>query len=86
MLKNKLIVLIFLINVLNAQIIISEVMFNLVGGDSPNEFVELYNSNTFSVNISNWIIADKLSMNDFIEGNHIIPALSYALIVEGDFI
>jgi len=85
MLKNKLIVLIFLINVLNAQIIISEVMFNLVGGDSPNEFVELYNSNTFSVNISNWIIADKLSMDDFIEGNHIIPALSYALIVEGDF-
>ena len=60
-------------------------MFNLEGSDSPNEFVELYNSSTVPVDISNWIIADKLSTDDFIEGEHIIPALSYALIVEGDF-
>ena len=85
MLKSQIFVLFFLINVLNAQIIISEVMYNLEGSDSPNEFVELYNSSTIPVDISNWIIADKLSTDDFIEGEHIIPALSYALIVEGDF-
>jgi hypothetical protein len=83
--KINVIVLFFIINVLNAQIIISEVMFNLEGSDSPNEFVELYNSNTTAIDISDWIIADKLSTDDFAEGNHIIPAFSYALIVEGDF-
>jgi len=85
MLKKQIIVLFFIINVLNAQIIISEVMYNLVGSDSPNEFVELFNSASTSVNISNWTIADKLSTDDFIEGNHIIPGNSFALIVEGDF-
>ena len=85
MLKSQIVVLFFSINVLNAQIIISEVMFNLEGSDSPNEFVDLYNSSTIPMDISNWIIADKLSTDDFIEGQHIIPALSYALIVEGDF-
>jgi len=83
--KKQIIVLFLIINVLNTQIIISEVMFNLEGGDSPNEFVELFNSSTTQIDISNWIIADKLSTDDFIEGSHIIPALSYALIVEGDF-
>jgi hypothetical protein len=83
--KKQIIVLFLIINVLNAQIIISEVMFNLEGGDSPNEFVELYNTGITQVDISNWIIADKLSTDDFVEGTHIIPAMSYALIVEGDF-
>ena len=59
--KKQIIVLFLIINVLNAQIIISEVMFNLEGGDSPNEFVELYNTGITQVDISNWIIADKLS-------------------------
>lgn len=85
MIKKQIIVLFLIINVLNTQIIISEVMFNLEGGDSPNEFVELFNSSITQIDISNWIIADKLSTDDFIEGSHIIPAMAYALIVEGDF-
>lgn len=40
------------------QIIITEVMYNPAGADSPNEFVEIYNTSDFPADISGWSIAD----------------------------
>ena len=72
---------------LTAQLIFSEIMFDLEGSDSPNEFVEVYNSGTDSVDLSFWQISDKFSTDELVDGGMgtIIPPERYALIMEGDY-
>ncbi|MDP6568383.1 MAG: lamin tail domain-containing protein [Candidatus Marinimicrobia bacterium] len=72
---------------LSAQLIFSEIMFDLDGSDSPNEFVEVYNSGTDSVDLSFWQISDKFSTDELVDGGMgtIIPPERYALIMEGDY-
>ncbi|MDP6396212.1 MAG: lamin tail domain-containing protein [Candidatus Marinimicrobia bacterium] len=72
---------------LSAQLIFSEIMFDLDGSDSPNEFVEVYNSGTDSVDLSYWQISDKFSTDELVDGGMgtIIPPERYALIMEGDY-
>ena len=62
-------------------------MFDLEGSDSPNEFVEVYNSGTDSVDLSFWQISDKFSTDELVDGGMgtIIPPDRYALIMEGDY-
>lgn len=70
------------------QVIMTEVMYDLVGTDSPNEFIELYNlSPTDSTDLSGWIIKDKLASDALLDSGygHILPPQSYALIFEGDY-
>lgn len=73
---------------LRGQLVVTEVMYNLEGTDSPNEFVEVYNlSATDTVNLSGWVLRDKFS-TDTIEdaGNgRKIPPGGYGLIMEGDY-
>jgi len=71
----------------SAQLIFSEIMFNLEGSDTPNEFVEVYNSGTVSVDLSFWQISDKFSTDELVDGGMgtIIPPERYALIMEGDY-
>ena len=47
--------------------IINEIMADTIADESLNEWVELYNDQNVSVNVSNWIIGDD-SDNDTIEG------------------
>jgi len=71
-----------------SQVFITEVMYDLVGTDSPNEFIELYNtSSTNVVDLTNWKISDKYSTDDFTDtgDGFIIPPLGYAVILEGDY-
>ncbi len=72
---------------LTAQLIFSEIMFDLEGSDSPNEFVEVYNSGTDSVDLSFWQISDKFSTDELVDGGMgtIILPDRYALIMEGDY-
>ena len=72
---------------LSAQLIFSEIMFDLDGSDSPNEFVEVYNSGTDSVDLSYWQISDKFSTDELVDGGMgtIIPPERYAVILEGDY-
>ena len=72
---------------LTAQLIFSEIMFDLEGSDSPNEFVEVYNSGTDSVDLSFWQISDKFSTDELVDGGMgtIIPPERYAVILEGDY-
>jgi len=72
-----------------AQLIFTEVMFNLPGKDSPNEFVEIFNtSDTIAFNIGLFEIKDRFARDQLIPltGNFTIEPLTYALILEGDYI
>lgn len=74
---------------LQAQVIMTEVMFNLDGSDSPNEFIELYNtSQTDSINLNGWTIRDNYSLDDLEDNGSglILPPAGYGLILEGDYI
>jgi len=53
---------------LNAQVVISEIMYNPEEDESLNEFIEIVNISTIdTVDLSNWIIRDK-SGTDYLEG------------------
>ena len=70
------------------QILITEIMYDLDGTDSPNEFVEIFNpSETDSLNMDGWIIRDRSSTDALIDSGFglKIPPLSYGLIMEGDY-
>ncbi|MDP6935815.1 MAG: lamin tail domain-containing protein [Candidatus Marinimicrobia bacterium] len=69
-----------------SQITISEVMFDLDGADSPNEFIEIYNFSETALDLSGFTIADKHSTDELmIETTAILNSGEYALIFEGDY-
>ena len=50
------------------QILITEIMYDLDGTDSPNEFVEIFNpSETDSLNMNGWTIRDRSSTDALID-------------------
>jgi len=73
---------------LSQQILITEIMYDLDGTDSPNEFVEIFNlSETDSLNMDGWTIRDRSSTDALIDSGFglKIPPSSYGLIMEGDY-
>ena len=70
------------------QMIITEIMYNLEGADSPNEFVELFNiSHVETIDLSDWRIRDIYS-EDTLEDlgfGLTIPPRNFALIMEVDY-
>ena len=68
-------VFVLIINLLWSQITISEVMFDLEGSDSPNEFVEIYNYSDEDISFQNWAIRDNYSTDDLTpDGFGVLPA------------
>ena len=67
-----------------SQLVFSEVMFDLEGSDSPNEFVELYNLGDEAIDLASWQLADSYA-TDQLEGNCLCPAQQYILILEADY-
>ncbi len=67
--------------------IINEIMADTIADESLNEWIELYNNDSASINVSNWIIGDDKD-NDTIEGGlynnegTIIPAFGFAIITD----
>jgi len=52
-------------------------MYDLVGTDSPNEFVELYNtSSTNTLDLTNWTISDKYSTDDLTDAGERLTHIS----------
>ena len=74
---------------LGGQIMITEVMYNPAGADSPNEFVEIYNTSDFPADITGWSIADLAATDRLLDSagasDIILPSLTYAVIFEGDY-
>ena len=78
----------FVVSVLQAQIKITEVMYDLAGSDSPNEFVEFFNpSETDTIDLSGYTIRDQYTtdvLEDSGDGMILLPN-QYGLIFEGDY-
>lgn len=74
---------------LGGQIMITEVMYNPAGADSPNEFVEIYNPSDLPANITGWSIADLAATDRLLDSAGasaiILPSRTYAVIFEGDY-
>jgi phosphatidylserine/phosphatidylglycerophosphate/cardiolipin synthase-like enzyme len=74
--------------VCSADILINEIMYDPVLSDNYYEWIELYNPNNYSVNLSNWSITDntatELLVGDFSNGNGstIIHPRGYAIITD----
>ncbi len=88
------VVLTILATSLRAQqdsVTITEVMFDPIGSENTDEYVEIYNfSKTQTYDISNWIISDSAGGNDsdkvisFGEGTLLYPG-QYAVILDPDY-
>jgi len=67
--------LIFLLGAVSAGVFVNEVETNPI--DETEEYVELYNSEIFEVNISGWLIIDSRGRVDTIPTETIIPAQGF---------
>lgn len=66
-------------------VVISEVMFNPEGTDSPNEFVEIVNLGAATVDLSGWRLADQHSVDDLSGSLMLLAPGGYAVIFEADY-
>jgi len=66
---------------LNAQIVITEIMYDTEGSDSGHEWVEIYNNSTESVDILGWWFFDG-SNHGFQNVNAILDSNTYAVIAD----
>lgn len=67
------------------HLVINEVYYNVAsdkGSDANNEWVEIYNPTTSSVDISGWKICDNSSCDTIPSGTAPIPAKGFALITD----
>ncbi len=65
--------------------VISEVMIDPQGTDSPNEFVELVNIGVDSVDLTGWRLGDLSSIDDLSGDDLTLWPGQYAVIFEGDY-
>ncbi len=73
---------------LHGQVIFTEIMYDLPGTDSPNEFVECFNTSSDTISLNNWRLKDKYTSDFLVDTNwnFIVSPQSYFLIMEGDYI
>jgi len=89
--KKVLVLFLLLIPAVQA-VVINEVMYNPLGLDSYNEWVELYNPSAEAVNISNWTVCGNQLLEGYInrddgltysENGMIIPPGGFAVVTDG---
>ena len=66
-------------------VVISEVMFNPEGTDSPNEFVEIVNLDENPVNLSGWRLSDLHSIDELSGSQMLLEPGGHAVIFEADY-
>ena len=79
-------VILLFLEISMADVLITEVMYDPECSDSYCEYVEIYNNNTQTINITSWTIEDSGSV-DVLEGNDediLIPGNGYGIIVDSD--
>ncbi|MBI4121872.1 MAG: lamin tail domain-containing protein [Parcubacteria group bacterium] len=71
-----------LLSATNGRVRLNEIFANPSGDESAQEFIELYNEESFAVDITDWHIAD--AVKSTILANKIIPALGYLVLKKAD--
>jgi hypothetical protein len=76
--------LIFLLSFVSANVIINEIMYDLNDSDTNREWVELYNNDSSSINISGWKFYEASTKHTLtlIGGSFNLEPWSYALIIQ----
>ena len=88
LLKNLFAVLMILtaVGTANAEVIITEVLYDPINTDSGGEFVELYNNGNSSADISGWTIRTETSVADAtLPANILLPKNSHYLIADANW-
>ncbi len=72
--------------VVNGQVYVSEIMYDVEGTDSSREWMEIFNSGSESVDLSGWKLFEndtnhKINLFDE-EGDFVVPSYGYAVIVD----
>lgn len=83
-----LLILLFCFNpFLKAQVVISEVMFDVVGADYHDEFVELFNCADSAVDLSGWQISDSSGADQILDAGQglILSPGQFAVILDGSY-
>jgi phosphatidylserine/phosphatidylglycerophosphate/cardiolipin synthase-like enzyme len=58
-------------------------MYDPLGSDSQNEWIEIYNNGSVDVNVTDWIISDSEGADDFIFPNLLFPPGNFIVIHSG---
>lgn len=74
--------------VLNAQgsptgVTINEILYDPLGSDSENEWIEIYNNGSVAVNLTDWTITDSEGADDFLFPDILFPPGNYIVIHSG---
>ncbi|MEL6821962.1 MAG: lamin tail domain-containing protein [Calditrichota bacterium] len=70
------------------QIVFSEIMFDPAGSERSDEFIEVLNLSTDSLDLTGWTIADSLSGDAIIpadSANYVLAPMQYAVIFDADY-
>ncbi|HGY55437.1 MAG TPA: hypothetical protein ENK44_07045 [Caldithrix abyssi] len=85
---RHLLFILLLVLKLNAQITFSEVMFDVVGSDAHDEFIEIYNlSSTETVDLSGWRLSDSLAEDRLTDAGSglLLKPEQFAVILDGSY-
>ncbi len=87
--NRTIVILLFMCSAVFGQIRITEVMFDPVGAERTDEFVELFNAGTTAVNLDGWFIGDSVSVDLLVSlpgfGLTVQPG-QFAVILDPDYI
>lgn len=70
--------------VVRSETVINEIMFDPVGDDAGNEWIELYNNGTEAQNINGWTLSNRAGAIVATLPNWIFPNQTYLLVYFGD--
>jgi hypothetical protein len=81
--------LLILTALLQAKVILTEIMFNPAGNENNDEFIEIYNSSDSSVDLTGWAMADNAETDLFIKYNGfsdmLLKPYSYCVIMDSSY-
>jgi len=80
-------VIIFAFQISSAQVILNEVMFDPEGSEFYDEFVEIYNLNSFSVDLSGWQVGDSAEQDLLTDAGNglILQPQQYGIILDAGY-
>lgn len=82
-------VLLIISSLLNAEMIITEIMFNTAADENQDEFIEIYNNSDSAVDLSGWAIADNAETDLLIKyhgfSDMLLKPYSYCVVMDSSY-